>query len=170
MPMAADLQRPAKLAAKLNDLRNYLLGDLRDLRHADALTRKIYLDLVDYDLRMLASTYETIAKVVRVVSGDYLHSILKTGCTIFEGRRAFCLDENNGLFPHVTGTTTTLANAEAASRRSRHLWAGSPDRHPAQLYDPAWGGAAADRDARAARDGGPQQDHRMGGRLPGRAA
>ena len=66
VPMAADLQRPAKLAAKLNDLRNYLLGDLRDLRHADALTRKIYLDLVDYDLRMLASTYETIAKVVRV--------------------------------------------------------------------------------------------------------
>ena len=45
------------------------------------------------------------------MSGDYLHSILKTGCTIFEGRRAFCSMEQR-LFPHVTGTTTTLANAE----------------------------------------------------------
>jgi len=112
VPMAADLQRPAKLAAKLNDLRNYLLGDLRELRHADALTRKIYLDLVDYDLRMLAGTYETIAKVVRVVSGEYLYTILKSGCTVFEGSQGVLLDENNGFFPHVTGTTTTLANAE----------------------------------------------------------
>lgn len=112
VPMAGDLRQPVKLRAKLTALRNHLLSELRDLRHADAMTRKTYLDLMDYDLLTLKSTYELIAEVVRVVPGDHLHAILKTGCTVFEGAQGVLLDENYGFFPHVTGTTTTLANAE----------------------------------------------------------
>ena len=165
VPMAADLQQPAKLAA-LSFERPAQLPSRRpgDLRHADAAPRKSTSTWLITTCVCWPAPAGRIAKVVRVVSGDYLHSILKTGCTIFEGRRAFC-SMRTRLFPARHRGPATLANAGQLLGGSRHLWAGSADRHPVQLYDPHGAGPLPTEMPEPPVMEAHNKDHRLGGRL-----
>ncbi|MFG1999771.1 adenylosuccinate synthetase [Spirillospora sp. NPDC048911] len=49
---------------------------------------------------------------VRIVGGEHLRGLLRTGTVIFEGAQGVLLDEWHGFHPYTTWSTTTFANAE----------------------------------------------------------
>ncbi|GAA2425214.1 adenylosuccinate synthase [Actinomadura vinacea] len=56
--------------------------------------------------------FTAFAEHVRIVDGDHLHHLLRTGNVVFEGAQGVLLDEWHGFHPYTTWSTTTFANAE----------------------------------------------------------
>lgn len=59
----------------------------------------------------LVERYQAFTKLVRIVDGAYLPSLMAEGTTIFEGAQGVLLDQNFGFHPHTTWTDTTFGNA-----------------------------------------------------------
>ncbi|MFB4315560.1 adenylosuccinate synthetase [Actinomadura sp. 21ATH] len=59
-----------------------------------------------------ADAFAAFAERVRIVGGEHLHRLLRTGNAVFEGAQGVLLDEWRGFHPYTTWSTTTFANAE----------------------------------------------------------
>lgn len=56
--------------------------------------------------------WKLFTRAVVTVGGEHLGKLLAMGDVVFEGAQGVLLDENLGLHPHTTWSTTTFANAE----------------------------------------------------------
>jgi adenylosuccinate synthase len=112
---AGDLRRPDVLRRKLTFLRNVNLAKTCELSLPDAeITTREREPLISDDwIAWLIDGYDAFARQVRIVPGQYLHTILgEPGTVVFEGAQGVLLDEWYGFHPHTTWSTTTLENAD----------------------------------------------------------
>jgi Adenylosuccinate synthase len=88
------------------------------LRRRLAVLRDHYRDLFPDsgepvpDVAGCVAAYTAFAGRVRIVGGDHLATLLRTGNVVFEGAQGVLLDEWHGFHPYTTWSTTTFANAE----------------------------------------------------------
>ncbi|GAA4155451.1 adenylosuccinate synthetase [Actinomadura keratinilytica] len=64
------------------------------------------------DVADCADAFAAFGERVRLVGGEHLHRLLRTGNVVFEGAQGVLLDEWHGFHPYTTWSTTTFANAE----------------------------------------------------------
>ncbi|RAY13213.1 adenylosuccinate synthetase [Actinomadura craniellae] len=63
------------------------------------------------DVADCADAFAAFAARVRLVGGEHLARLLRSGPVVFEGAQGVLLDEWHGFHPHTTWSTTTFANA-----------------------------------------------------------
>ncbi|MEU9121462.1 adenylosuccinate synthetase [Streptomyces sp. NPDC048506] len=97
-PTAGDCTSPATLRRKLTLLRDRLTDEIGPLA---APPVEACLD-----------AFAAFADHVRLVDGDHLARLLRTGPVVFEGAQGVLLDEWHGFHPYTTWSTTTFAGAE----------------------------------------------------------
>ncbi|TJZ43986.1 adenylosuccinate synthetase [Streptomyces piniterrae] len=97
-PTAGDCTSRTTLRRKLALLRDRLTEELGPL---DAPPVEACLD-----------AFAAFAAHVRLVDGDHLARLLRTGPVVFEGAQGVLLDEWHGFHPYTTWSTTTFAGAE----------------------------------------------------------
>ncbi|REE99427.1 adenylosuccinate synthetase [Thermomonospora umbrina] len=97
-PRAGDCTTPGRLRRLLSALRDRVL---------DAFPEADVPDVDD-----CVDAFTAFGERVRLVGGDHLHRLLRTGNVVFEGAQGVLLDEWHGFHPYTTWSTTTFANAE----------------------------------------------------------
>ena len=117
VPRAGDLGNLDKLCEKLRFVRDLNLRKLAGFAHqlpedeVVAVEQSVLLE--DDSVDWLLAQYAMLARRVRIVTGGYLHDLLRqAGTVLFEAAQGVLLDEWRGFHPHTTWSTTTTANAD----------------------------------------------------------
>ena len=98
-PKVKDCLDSSLLESKLKLLRSYLEDDLERILSAN------------FSIEEIIQTYREFARTVKVVSGNFIRTILDEGPVVFEGAQGVLLDEDYGFQPHNTWSNTTFGNA-----------------------------------------------------------
>ncbi|GLW64920.1 adenylosuccinate synthetase [Actinomadura rubrobrunea] len=98
-PRAGDCLSPARLRRRLAALRDWYRAEFPDGEPVP-------------DVAECADAFTAFGERVRIVGGEHLHRLVRTGDVVFEGAQGVLLDEWHGFHPYTTWSTTTFANAE----------------------------------------------------------
>jgi adenylosuccinate synthase len=89
-----------------------LAENLLEANSANEEMVRLFQELKNYRLDLLADNYEEIVSRINVVSSDEMLALVREEGAIFEPAQGILLDPEVGFFPHTTSTNTTMANAE----------------------------------------------------------
>jgi adenylosuccinate synthase len=114
-PIIDDLQDSFEFHRKLKLLQDLVLEENRHLKDVNEATKNKWKHLntpVSEIAYFYLKAYRELKENygVTIVSSNYLDKKLREETIIFEGSQGVLLDENYGLQPHVTGTTTLFDN------------------------------------------------------------
>ncbi|MFC7566710.1 adenylosuccinate synthetase [Actinomadura namibiensis] len=98
-PRAGDCLSPARLRRRLAAVRDWYLAEFPGGGPVP-------------DAADCAEAFAAFGERVRVVGGERLRTLLRSGNVVFEGAQGVLLDEWHGFHPYTTWSTTTFANAE----------------------------------------------------------
>ncbi|MGK5558009.1 adenylosuccinate synthetase [Actinomadura kijaniata] len=98
-PRAGDCLSPARLRGRLAAVRDWYLSEFPGGEPVP-------------DVADCAEAFAAFGERVRVVGGEHLRTLLRSGNVVFEGAQGVLLDEWHGFHPYTTWSTTTFANAE----------------------------------------------------------
>ncbi|GAA3983850.1 adenylosuccinate synthase [Actinomadura viridis] len=107
-PRVGDCLSPARLRRRLTAVRDRYLEEFPAATAGEAVP----------PVEDCVAAFTAFAERVRVVPGDHLHRLLRTGRVVFEGAQGVLLDEWHGFHPYTTWSTTTFANAETLLREA----------------------------------------------------
>jgi len=108
-PRAGDCLSPARLRRRLTALRTWYLETFP--RDEGGPVPDDEGGLVP-DVDACLDAFLAFGERVRIVDGEHLHGLLRSGNVVFEGAQGVLLDEWHGFHPYTTWSTTTFANAE----------------------------------------------------------
>ncbi|GAA2577103.1 adenylosuccinate synthetase [Actinomadura fulvescens] len=103
-PRAGDCLSPGRLRYRLAALRDWYLETFP--QGSDGSGGRVP------SVEECLAVFLAFGERVRIVGGEHLRTLLRTGNVVFEGAQGVLLDEWHGFHPYTTWSTTTFANAE----------------------------------------------------------
>lgn len=119
VPKVGDLFHKGKLMEKLDFIQKLKIAETAEDAEKNKHAKNRWKTMEEPVAEVADQLIEAGKRIIIVHEG-YLHDALKRGNVAFEGAQGVLLDENFGLHPYTTGSTTTTQNAEVLLKEAKY--------------------------------------------------